>query len=217
MNNFVGDNINAIRVHYGLSQADFGEAVGVSQTTVSAWECGDSTPRKANVDAVVEAFPGITFDDVMGEMDGYARRASRRTPMAEVPVYGSIAAGAPLEMLAVEDTGHVPPEVASAHPRAFFLRVKGESMNRILPDGCLALVDPCETVERPGQPYAVCVDGCEATVKRVRPLANGFELSPDSTDPTYKPVVYDYGVAGTETITVIGRVVWHAIPANWAY
>lgn len=46
-------------------------------------------------------------------------------------------------------------------------------------------------------------------------LANGFMLSPDSTDPTYKPKVYDYDEEGTETITVIGRVVWYCVPFDF--
>lgn len=32
-----------------------------------------------------------------------------------------------------------------------------------------------------------------------------------------RPKVYDYGKDGTETITIIGRVVWHTIPFDWAY
>ena len=49
----------------------------------------------------------------------------------------------------------------------------------------------------------------------MRKLSNGFELAPDSTDPTFRSVVYDYGIEGTETITVIGRVVWYTLPYDW--
>lgn len=135
----------------------------------------------------------------------------------DVPRLGAIAAGTPIEMVEVEDTHPVPAKVMEKHPEAFLLTVEGNSMDRILPNGCYALVDPCEYVERDGQPYAVCVNGYDATIKRVKKLANGFELVPDSTDPTYKPKVYDYGEEGTEQITVIGRVVYHVIPFDWSY
>ena len=135
----------------------------------------------------------------------------------DCPLYGSIAAGTPIEMVEVEDTFPVPSEMHHRYPDAFLLRVEGESMNRVLPNGCMALVDPCDTVEYDGEPYAVCVNGYDATIKRVRTLANGFELDPDSTDPTYKPIIYDYGVEGTETITVIGRVVWYCVPFDWGF
>ena len=63
----------------------------------------------------------------------------------------------------------------------------------------------------------MAVNGNDATIKRVKKLSNGFELVPDSTDPTYKPKVYDYGEDGTEEITVIGRVVWFCVPFDWNF
>lgn len=135
----------------------------------------------------------------------------------DVPLLGSIAAGTPMEMVETEDTHPVPTKVMEQYPDAKLLKVKGSSMNRVLPDGCYALVDPCEDVERDNQPYAVCVNGYDATIKRVHKLANGFELVPDSTDPTYKPHVYDYGEPGTETVTVIGRVVYYVLPFDWGF
>lgn len=135
----------------------------------------------------------------------------------EVPLYGSIAAGTPIEMDDVDDTHPVPKRVIDEHPDAFLLKVEGESMNRVLPNGCYALVDPCDDVEHDGKPYAICVNGYDATVKRVRKLNNGFQLVPDSTDPTYRERTYDYNEPGTETITVIGQVVYHVLPFDWDY
>lgn len=89
-------------------------------------------------------------------------------------------------------------------------------MNRVLPDGCYALVDPDEAepiIEY--KVYAVCVNGYSATIKRIRLLANGIELIPDSLDPTYRPTVYDYNDPDTVTITIIGRVVWYCIPFDY--
>lgn len=136
---------------------------------------------------------------------------------AETPLYGAIAAGTPIEMIEVEGTHPVPRKVADQHPDAFLLKVEGESMNRILPNGSYALVDPCEDVDRDGQPYAVCVNGHNATIKRVRKLNNGFQLVPDSNDPTYATETYNYNEPGTETITIIGRVVYYVLPFDWGF
>lgn len=135
----------------------------------------------------------------------------------DVPLYGSIAAGTPIEMVEVEGTHPVPAKVCDRYPNAFLLKVEGDSMNRILPDGCYALVNPCETVEDNGKPYAVCVNGYDATIKRVRKLNNGFELVPDSTDPTYTVQTFNYNEPGTETITVIGEVVYYVLPFDWGF
>lgn len=218
MSNFIGDNVNAIRIHFGLNQEKLAELMGVSQTTVSAWECGESTPRRNNVEKLLRVLPGISYDDVMSESNGFAKRVLKKAQgWVKVPLFGRIAAGTPLEMDNVDDFGEVPAPVMSRYPNAFLLRVEGESMNRSIPNGAFALVDPCDDVERDGKPYAVCVNGHDATIKRVRKLENGFELAPDSSDPTFKPIVYDRGNPEDEEITVVGRVVYHVIPIDWEY
>lgn len=135
----------------------------------------------------------------------------------ELPLYGSIAAGTPIEMLEIEDTQPVPTKMHEKYPDAFFLKVEGESMNRVLPNGCFALVNPCKEVDCNNKPYAVCVNGYDATIKRVRKLANGFQLIPDSDDPTYTTKTFNYNEEGTEQITIIGRVVYYVLPFDWEF
>ena len=145
------------------------------------------------------------------------KTAVPNTNMADVPLYGAIAAGTPIEMTPVENTQPIPAKVHELHPNAFLLKVEGNSMNRVLPNGSYALIDPCKTVERDGAPYAVCVNGYDATIKRVRKLNNGFQLVPDSTDPTYRTKTYNYNEPETQTITVIGRVVYYVLPFDWEF
>lgn len=116
-----------------------------------------------------------------------------------------------------DDSHSIPVAVHKKYPNAFLLEVKGESMNNVLPNGSYALIEPCSDVDRDGKPYAVCVNGYDATIKRVRRLENGFELVPDSTDPTFHAEVFDYSVEGTKTITIIGRVVWYTVPYDFQF
>lgn len=44
MENYIGDNIHAIRGNFGLSQEQLAAIAEVSQTSVSAWECGPDYP-----------------------------------------------------------------------------------------------------------------------------------------------------------------------------
>lgn len=145
------------------------------------------------------------------------KTAVPNTNMVDVPLYGAIAAGTPIEMTPVENTQPIPAKVHELHPNAFLLKVEGNSMNRVLPNGSYALIDPCKTVERDGAPYAVCVNGYDATIKRARKLNNGFQLVPDSTDPTYEAKTYNYNEPETQTITVIGRVVYYVLPFDWEF
>lgn len=206
----LADNVRRLRTDAGMTQAELARQVGVTRATVTQWETGWSQPRMGALEKLSSVL-GAPISDLLE--DGKVKKLSTST--VDVPLYGRIAAGTPIEMVEVEDTQPVPVKVHERHPDAFLLRVEGESMNRVLPNGCFALVDPCDEVVRDGAAYAVCVNGYDATIKRVRRLANGFELAPDSVDPTFRPTVYDYGEPGTDRVTVIGRVVYYVLPVDW--
>ena len=74
MRNFIGDNINALRINKGCSQAKFAKISGVSQSSISAWERGESVPQSHHVQAIIDAFPDLTPDDILSEELGYAKR-----------------------------------------------------------------------------------------------------------------------------------------------
>lgn len=209
----VGERIAKARVALDWSQQQLADRLGTTQPTIQRYESGERDLNSSKLVAMSAAL-GVTVSYLLGMDDDDQLPPTR---YVDVPLYGSIAAGTPIEMVAVEDSHPIPERVRDAHPGCFLLRVCGESMNRVLPNGSYALVEPCEEVTRDGKPYAVCVNGYDATIKRVRRLANGFELVPDSTDPTFRPTVYDYGVEGTEVITVIGRVVWYCVPWDWEF
>lgn len=81
MENYIGDNIHAIRGNFGLSQEQLAAIAEVSQTSVSAWECGQTIPRFSNAVKIVESLPSLTMDDVysqvLGRAQGIAASASR--------------------------------------------------------------------------------------------------------------------------------------------
>lgn len=205
------DNVQKLRALRGLSQRQLAEKLQVSKSTVGNWESSNSMPDFEGLGDVAQAL-GVSVQDLFEEnLD-----TDTLVPFIEIPVFGRIAAGKPLEMDDADFGFPAPFQIAKSHPSAFFLEVEGESMNRKLPNGCFALVDP----ERrdpvlDNRAYAICVNGYDATIKRVKRLNNGFQLTPDSTDPTFKPAVYDYGVEGTDTISIIGEVVWYTVPFDF--
>lgn len=207
-----GYKIAEARIAKGWSQQDLAEKMDTTQQTIQRYESG-SRDIKSSVLIKLSAVLGVTISYLLG----MENRSIPNNDMVEVPLYGAIAAGTPIEMIPVENSQPVPSEVRRRYPSAFLLKVEGDSMNRILPNGCYALVDPCEAVEHNGAPYAVCVNGYDATIKRVNKLNNGFELAPDSNDPTYSKQVFNYNEPGTQTITVIGEVVYFVLPFDWHF
>lgn len=201
------------RIAKGWSQQQLADAVGTSQQTIQRYEKG-ARDIKASTILKLSSVLGVTVSYLLGMS---AANDDVESDFVDVPLYGNIAAGKPIDMVEVDEMYPVPSPLVKKYPDAFLLRIKGNSMDRILPNGSYALINPCDDISVDNKPHAVCVNGYSATIKRVRKLSNGFELIPDSTDPTYKPVIYDYGEEGTETITVIGRVIWHCVPFDWDY
>ncbi len=218
MDNFIGRNIQAFRAHKGLSQEGLGKIIELSQTTTSAWEDGKSLPRKANASRLFEAFPELSYDDIFSDEHGFARKVINRERGADVvnvALYGSISAGLPIEMIPNEDFVPIPGQLFNAHPKSFFLRVSGESMNRMLPNGCLALIDPkSEFID--GGVYAVCVGKTDATIKIVNRKKNRVELVPDSYDPRFKKQSFRIIDDEESPISILGRVVWFCAPLDYS-
>lgn len=202
-------NLRRIMAANGLDGPALSKLIGTEKQSVYSWLHKSSFPSANNLQRLVDAL-GVTTDDLLA-------KGGNPSGFADLPLYGSIAAGTPIDMMEVDSTHPVPLRVANAHPGAFLLKVEGESMNRILPNGCYAVVEPCNDVKHDGKPYAVCINGYAATVKRVKKLANGFQLIPDSTDPTYETHTFNYNNPGTEIITVIGEVVYYVLPYDWTF
>lgn len=55
--------LKAAREYSELTQKEVGEYIGVSITSVSAWETGRKTPSKSNLDRLVKLYAGYIEDN----------------------------------------------------------------------------------------------------------------------------------------------------------
>lgn len=120
-----------------------------------------------------------------------------------MPVLGDIAAGNWAEEIARTDEFlPVPDDIAG--PRAFALRPRGDSMDKLVPDGGFVVIDPdqCDLID--GKAYAVRNGAGEATCKVFR--ASPPRLEPCSTNPIHQPIM-----VGAEPFVAIGRVVFAGV------
>lgn len=156
---------------------------------------------------------GVTIHLDALEKKGFIRRESTsrsiqilKTPadamgaFVNLPVVGSIAAGAPL--LAVENIEMempVPRAMAGSADGAFLLRVRGDSMvGAHIVEGDLVVIKPQQTAEN-GDLVAAML-GDEATVKRLR--VNGGEMTLVPANDAYEPIP----LQGTD-VRLIGKVI----------
>ena len=214
---FIALRIKELRTKkLAISGAKLGELLvpPISGKTVSSWERCRTQPDAEALIQLSQIF-SVPISYFYPPSLSNGNDFSSEIAYNDVPLYGSIAAGKPLAIIPIENTHPIPIEMHKKYPEAFLLRVEGESMNKILPNGALALVDPKQTDPIDEAVYAFCVNNDDATIKRVRKLAYGFEMLPDSDDPTFKPVVYDKQNETPDNITIIGRVVWMMPPFDW--
>ena len=119
------------------------------------------------------------------------------------PVYGKISAGQPNWAEECLD-GYLPIDPTlmniNSPDECFFLRVNGQSMNKIIKDGAYALIRKTDFVEN-GEIAVVLVNGFDATLKKFTKQGDVIVLEPMSDDPTITTQVYNKDTS----IKVIGK------------
>ncbi|EEM02013.1 hypothetical protein bmyco0002_56320 [Bacillus pseudomycoides] len=213
----IGKNIKKLRDKHNLSQKELGEIAGVSDKAVSTWEKGLKEPRMGVIQKIADHF-GILKSDIIEDQDSKVTHIRPNQPEIKnnckpVPLLGAIAAGTPLEMVAVEEWVNIPVEITDCHPHAFLLRVVGDSMNKVVPPNALALIDPDIEI-RNGDVAAVAVNGFDATLKRFYKFQDGVTLEPESYNPEHKTQFYDSKTQEFTPVVVKGKLVWYMAPLN---
>lgn len=188
-----GERLAELRKKRSLSQKAFADIFGVSQSTVTMWE--NNKRRIGNDDLIKLAdFYHVSSDYILARSDDKIP-LTKQTPIVateKIPVYGSIRAGMPT--LAVENIiGRVwvPIDVQERYGREnlFALRINGESMNKVIPNGYAAVFAKGVGVEN-GDIVAVLIDGEDATIKRFEQTSQAAIFSPESWDETFKPIIF---------------------------
>ncbi|MEC0089382.1 XRE family transcriptional regulator [Paenibacillus macquariensis] len=223
MNNInFANNLKKIREGKGMSKSELGRRVGVSDVTIGYWEAGKTEPRMGKVEMIADIL-GVKTDDLIFDNNQQTSELKESSEVYTiegksrlVPLYGSIAAGVPLEMIPVDDNIEIPEYIFSCHQEAFLLQVNGDSMNKVVPNGSYALIDPTEEISN-GDIVAVSVNGYEATLKRFYKLQNTLVLEPDSYNTVHSAKSFDANVVEEITINVIGKMVWFMSPFNIKY
>lgn len=117
----------------------------------------------------------------------------------ELPCYGKIAAGTPIEALRGNETISVPANMVG-NGEHYALTVAGDSMIEAgILDGDTVIIQRTASVEN-GEIAVALVDGCEVTLKRIRRKGNSIMLEPCNKD-------YEARIYSPERITVQGKLI----------
>lgn len=197
-------NIKAFRLKQGLTQAELAAKLGVDRSSVTQWETGVTTPRMKVITKLSTLFnttPSVLISD--------------SSTLIKLPISGSTAT-LPLRTLGKVHAGvmdddavcddeevQVPERVVLAYPDAFLLRVEGNCMDRVIPEGSHVVVAPHKEPTN-GSIVVIRDDTYEAIMRRYYKGSSALMLSPDSYEEEYQDIIVHDG----QEITLIGVVVW---------
>lgn len=182
-----------LRRSRGYSQQQVADKLGISRQSYSNYELGK---REAPYDMLLRLaeFFGVSVDFLLGgaaisRYENKNQMPFNCTPandMPLIPVYGDIAAGAPI--LAQENViGYEPAEGIKNPEEYFYLSVRGDSMvGAGIPDGSLVLIHKQDCTES-GQIVACLVNGDSATLKRYKRVGDTVLLMPENSK--YEPIL----------------------------
>lgn len=193
-----GEMIKHYRKKLGLTQEELGNYVGVQKSAIAKYENGRiENLKRSTIEKLSELF-GILPSELLGIS------ATSNVMTNTTNVIGVVPAGTPLE--AIEDIiGEIEYPSRFANKEVFALQIKGDSMNKVLPDGCIGLFEKTSTLEN-GEIGAIMVNGDDATVKKFYRLTDSYVLEPVSFNPEHHPLIIK---DGTVPVHAIGKLIWY--------
>ena len=190
------DILKNLRVRKKLSQGDLANMLGVSRSAIGMYEAGDRMPDYEMMQSIADLF-NVDLNYLYG-------RTETKNKL-RIPVLGYVAAGIPIDAITdILDYEELSPDMVKDGSEYFALQIKGSSMEPKISEGDVVIVRKQEDCEN-GQIAIVCVNGDQATCKRVMKQANGILLQP--LNPAYEPTFYTAEQIQNLPITILGRVV----------
>ncbi len=157
-----------------------------------------SSPAAAPAEAAASFAPNVIQGDFSQRIPGV--RAANDAAAIQLPMYGRIAAGLPIEALRDTTTQIEVPVAMLGTGEHYALEVAGDSMIEAgILDGDTVLIRKGETAEN-GQIVVALVDDAEVTLKRLR--RRGASIALEAANPAYETRIF-----GPDRVRIQGKLV----------
>jgi len=217
---FLSENLKYLRKKAGFSQDFIANMLGYkSFTTIQKWESGISEPSISTVHKLCDLYKveinEIIYRDLSKATDENII-CNNHNEYKMFPV--SISAGCLEDIDAIDtyDIVTIADEIMGKYAGRkgiILLKVNGESMNNVIPDGSYIVVDTSKTnvTDISDRDIVVFSENGSYSVKRyVNDIANErFLFKPDSTDDTFTAIEVKY--ENSSDLRLIGKVVKYIV------
>lgn len=199
-----GAKLKKCRKDRSLSQKEFGQKIGVAESTVSLYESNKRFPDADTLKKISALFE-VSLDYLLGNEPAKAAQPKTTGRGVRIPVLGRVVAGIPIEAVEeILDYEEITPELA-ATGEFFALKIRGHSMEPRMMEGDVVIVRRQDDVES-GDVAIVLVNGNEATVKRVKKQEDGITLIANNIS-VYEPHYYSNKEIEELPVRILGKVV----------
>ena len=186
------NNIRALRNKKGWTIRELADRMDTHFTTIARIERSESRLTREWAHKFAEALEVDARELIEG-----AGPMRDQLLVRHVPVIGLVAAGNWRE--AIGDTDEYTMSAVGGK-NTFGLRVSGDSMDKIVPDGSIVLVDPDQSDLHDGRYFVVQNEEGDATFKQYR--ADPARLEPVSSNSEHQTLLL-----GRSPFKVVGRVI----------
>ncbi|MDU6781592.1 MAG: XRE family transcriptional regulator [Anaerococcus vaginalis] len=210
----IKDKLKQLRKDRGLKQEDVAFKLNMSTSAYGYYEQGKTTPPLHNLKKLASLY-NISISELTGEKNDTVEMLGQAVTMNKYPYIDDyVSAGSPVNIEGMKDVPniYVPDELLGSYAgskRLFFLKVNGESMNKIIPNGSTIGVISYDSINdiKNGDIVVYSTEDHSFAVKYFYKEENKLIFKPSSTYHYYYDKVFDIN----DNIRIIGKVVIYSV------
>lgn len=214
-----GEKLHFFMEEKGYNKSTLSKEADVPYTTLDSML--KNNLKNSSIDNVIKICRvlGIKVEDLMEDRhslvsEGRVEYNSETDEYSYFPI--SISAGLPInvEPIVEGEKISIPKELLGKYARnkdIYFMKVNGESMNKVIPHGSIIAVKQIEINELKNGDIVVYSDCYDYSVKRFFDIGDKIVFKPESTDPMFYDTVFD---KVNEDLRIHGKVVTYIVNLN---
>ncbi len=209
-----GTKLRKLRDSIDKTQLELSKLLHVTKSTISMYERNERTPSPDILKKYSQLFD-VSIDYLLGTPNDTVEMLGQAVTMNKYPYIDDyVSAGSPVNIEGMKDVPniYVPDELLGSYAgskRLFFLKVNGESMNKIIPNGSTIGVISYDSVNdiKNGDIVVYSTEDHSFAVKYFYKEENKLIFKPSSTYHYY----YDKAFDINDNIRIIGKVVIYSV------
>jgi len=190
----------------GMNQEQLAVRLETTKQSVSRYESGEREPGQDLLFKLAKIF-GVSIDDLFPPIGNNEKKTHHYTYLPT-----TISAGLPLTVDAITQASKIPipDEIMGRYAGRndlFVTKVSGDSMNNIMQDKSLIVVEPTTIDRLNNDDIVVYSNDYEYSVKHYYRYDNTLVFKPNSTNAVHKEQTYNIN----DNITIHGKVVLYIV------